>query len=230
MNGESVNRLIGESKNGSLSTVNYQLSTLDVKPIIDDPALFAEWYEKMPAWRRRRIDSMKHESGKALSLGVGVLLHKALSEMGIEEPDEVSMNEFEKPFYKEHPEIHFSLSHSGTMAMCAISDRPIGCDVEHQRQRDFDIAKRFFAKEEYALIKSQPTEQEQTSMFFRIWTLKESFIKCIGTGLSTPLNEFSIIPEQEKITLNQNISNSEYSFVELNLDDGYKYSVCVKTN
>ncbi|MBR4483004.1 MAG: hypothetical protein IKS58_03395, partial [Paludibacteraceae bacterium] len=147
MNGESVNRLIGESKNGSLSTVNYQLSTLDVKPIIDDPALFEEWYEKMPAWRRRRIDSMKHESGKALSLGVGVLLHKALSEMGIEEPDEVSMNEFEKPFYKEHPEIHFSLSHSGTMAMCAISDRPIGCDVEHQRHRDFDIAKRFFAKE-----------------------------------------------------------------------------------
>lgn len=206
------------------------ISTLDITTLASTPEAFANYYAKMPAWRRRRIDSMKHQCGKALSLGVGVLLHKALSEMGIEEPDEVSLNEYEKPFYKEHPEIHFSLSHSGTMAMCAISDRPIGCDVERQRQRDFDIAKRFFAKEEYELIKSQPTEQEQTSMFFRIWTLKESFIKCIGTGLSTPLNEFSIILEQEIITLNQTISNSEYSFVELNLDDGYKYSVCVKTN
>lgn len=203
--------------------------TFNVKPIINDPALFAEWYEKMPAWRRRRIDSMKHESGKALSLGVGVLLHKALTEMGVEEPDEVSMNEFEKPFYKEYPEIHFSLSHSGVMAMCAISDRPVGCDVEKIRERDLDIAKRFFTSEEYDLIKSQQTDELQTKMFFRIWTLKESFVKCIGTGLSTPLNEFSIIPDWHgKITLNQTISNSEYNFVELNLDDGYKYSVCVK--
>ncbi len=203
--------------------------TFNVKPIINDPALFAEWYEKMPAWRRRRIDSMKHESGKALSLGVGVLLHKALTEMGVEEPDEVSMNEFEKPFYKEYPEIHFSLSHSGVMAMCAISDRPVGCDVEKIRERDLDIAKRFFTSEEYDLIKSQKTDELQTKMFFRIWTLKESFVKCIGTGLSTPLNEFSIIPDWHgKITLNQTISNSEYNFVELNLDDGYKYSVCVK--
>lgn len=203
--------------------------TFNVKPIIDDPAIFAEWYEKMPAWRRRRIDSMKHESGKALSLGVGVLLHKALTEMGVEEPDEVSMNEFEKPFYKEYPEIHFSLSHSGVMAMCAISDRPVGCDVEKIRERDLDIAKRFFTSEEYDLIKSQKTDELQTKMFFRIWTLKESFVKCIGTGLSTPLNEFSIIPDWHgKITLNQTISNSEYNFVELNLDDGYKYSVCVK--
>ncbi len=203
--------------------------TFNVKPIIDDPALFAEWYEKMPAWRRRRIDSMKHESGKALSLGVGVILHKALTEMGVEEPDEVSMNEFEKPFYKEYPEIHFSLSHSGVMAMCAISDRPVGCDVEKIRERDLDIAKRFFTSEEYDLIKSQKTDELQTKMFFRIWTLKESFVKCIGTGLSTPLNEFSIIPDVHgKITLNQTISNSEYNFVEPNLDDGYKYSVCVK--
>ena len=203
--------------------------TFNVKPIIDDPAIFAEWYEKMPAWRRRRIDSMKHESGKALSLGVGVLLHKALTEMGVEEPDEVCMNEFEKPFYKEYPEIHFSLSHSGVMAMCVISDRPVGCDVEKIRERDLDIAKRFFTSEEYDLIKSQKTDELQTKMFFRIWTLKESFVKCIGTGLSTPLNEFSIIPDWHgKITLNQTISNSEYNFVELNLDDGYKYSVCVK--
>lgn len=205
------------------------ISTFDVTPLVSYPALFAAWYAKMPAWRRRRIDSMKHESGKALSLGVGVLLHKALTEMGVEEPDEVSMNEFEKPFYKEYPEIHFSLSHSGVMAMCAISDRPVGCDVEKIRERDLDIAKRFFTSEEYDLIKSQKTDELQTKMFFRIWTLKESFVKCIGTGLSTPLNEFSIIPDWHgKITLNQTISNSEYNFVELNLDDGYKYSVCVK--
>ncbi|MDY6426445.1 MAG: 4'-phosphopantetheinyl transferase superfamily protein, partial [Bacteroidales bacterium] len=97
------------------------------------------------------------------------------------------------------------------------------------RERDLDIAKRFFTSEEYDLIKSQKTDELQTKMFFRIWTLKESFVKCIGTGLSTPLNEFSIIPDWHgKITLNQTISNSEYNFVELNLDDGYKYSVCVK--
>ena len=145
--------------------------------------------------------------------------------MGIEEPDEVSMNEFEKPFYKEHPEIHFSLSHSGTMAMCAISDKPVGCDVERQRQRDLDIAKRFFAKEEYELIKSQPTEQEQTSMFFRIWTLKESFLKMIGSGLSIDPRTFSC-NLGPPISMSLSADGCSPFFKEYLTDDDYQYAVC----
>ena len=216
--------------NYQLSTINCQLSNLDVTSL-EDPVLFQQWYAKMPLWRKKRIDSMKHQRGKTLSLGVGILLHIEFEKIGYEEPQEVCLNEFEKPFYKEYPEIHFSLSHSGVMAMCAISDRPVGCDVEKIRERRLDIAKRFFTSEEYDLIKSQQTEELQAQMFFRIWTLKESFVKCVGTGLSTPLNEFSIIPDVHgKTTLNQTISNSEYNFVELNLDDGYKRSVCIKEN
>lgn len=172
---------------------------------------------------------MKHQSGKCLSLGVGILLHKALADIGItNEPDEAELNKYEKPYYKEYPNVHFSLSHSGKMAMCVMAEALVGCDVEQVRDKNRDIAERFFTEEENQFIKAQPHSAEQKDMFFRLWTLKESFIKCIGTGLSTPLNEFSIIPEPEKITLTQSISSSEYNFVEINLDDGYKYSVCIK--
>lgn len=204
------------------------VSILDTTSLTD-PALFASWYAKMPAWRRRKIDGMKHESGKCLSLGVGILLHKALADIGItNEPDEAELNQYEKPYYKEYPNVHFSLSHSGKMAMCAVADAPVGCDVEKIKNKNCDIAERFFAVDENALLKSIADETAQKEMFFRLWTLKESFIKCIGTGLSTPLNEFSIIPEQDRITLNQSINNCQYRFVEIEFDDGYRYSTCLK--
>jgi len=172
-------------------------------------------YNSMPAWRKRKVDEMKHSSGKTLALGAGVLLHKALQDIGVtEEPQEASVNEYGKPFYKEYPYLHFSLSHSGTKVMCVISDTPVGCDVEQIKKRDQDIAKRFFAKDEYELIQSQPSEQEQTKMFFHIWTQKESYIKCIGTGLSTELNSFSVL------------NLPDYKFQEFEKSDGYCYSVC----
>lgn len=206
------------------------VSILDVTPLIADPALFASWYAKMPAWRRRSIDKMKHSSGKCLSLGVGILLHKALQDMGIkEDPDEVEFNEHGKPYYPNLPGVHFSLSHSGERAMCVVADNEVGCDVEKIKNKNCDIAERFFAGDENALLKSIADETAQKEMFFRLWTLKESFIKCIGTGLATPLDAFSIVPEQDKITLNQSINNCQYRFVEIELDDGYRYSACLKT-
>ncbi len=193
-----------------------------------DAEAFNAAYALVPAWRKRKIDEMKHQSGKCLALGAGILLHNGLRERGIAaEPDEAAFNEYGKPFYKEYPDIHFSISHSGTKVMCVISDKEVGCDVERIKNRNHDIAKRFFTTDEYSLIQSQPSEEERVNMFFRIWTLKESFVKCIGTGLSTELNTFSIIPSANAITIEQFIDETaDFNFHELDLNDGYRYAVC----
>lgn len=78
------------------------------------------------------------------------------------------------------------------MVLCGVVDGlPIGVDVERLcRRTDLALADRYFASSEADWVFQQP-EAEQLRAFLRVWTLKESFIKAIGTGLSTPLDAFA---------------------------------------
>jgi 4'-phosphopantetheinyl transferase len=91
------------------------------------------------------------------------------------------------------PEYEFSLSHARGFVACAIcAGAKIGIDVEtlaHERAR-FDNATNFFSPSEVMLLRNTPAAQ-QAAVFFRLWTLKEAFIKATGEGLSRSLVSFS---------------------------------------
>ncbi|PKH06060.1 4'-phosphopantetheinyl transferase superfamily protein [Moritella sp. Urea-trap-13] len=101
---------------------------------------------------------------------------------------------------KDKPEIvnpplalRFNISHTDNLIICAVMlNDDIGCDVENiQRKSDvLSIAKYSFSDVEVNDLLAQPTTQ-QTSRFFDYWTLKESYIKAWGLGLSIPLKDFS---------------------------------------
>jgi 4'-phosphopantetheinyl transferase len=94
-----------------------------------------------------------------------------------------------------HP-IHFSVSHSQGMVLWAFkASSRVGIDVEFHKARidHLELAKRFFAHDEAELVASLP-EHESRRTFFKIWTLKEAFIKAHGGGLSVPLDSFSVDP------------------------------------
>jgi phosphopantetheinyl transferase len=83
----------------------------------------------------------------------------------------------------------FNVSHSGTLALVAISGQgPIGVDVElHDTRRDLvGLARRFFTGGEAAMVAADP------SQFWRLWCRKEAWLKARGTGLSTPLSEVDV--------------------------------------
>lgn len=90
------------------------------------------------------------------------------------------------------PQLEFNLSHTVGMVACAITCAgAIGVDVERVRMREYlNVARRFFAPEEVQQLEHLP-EQEQRSAFFRLWTLKEAYIKALGKGLSVDLSRFS---------------------------------------
>jgi 4'-phosphopantetheinyl transferase len=90
--------------------------------------------------------------------------------------------------------LRFNLSHSGSLAACAIAlDCDLGVDVEQMRpMKDlFDIAQRFFSPAECAALEAVLPGQEQLA-FFNCWTRKEAYIKAIGGGLSIPLDSFEV--------------------------------------
>ncbi len=87
----------------------------------------------------------------------------------------------------------FNLSHSGPWCVLAVGDVPdIGVDVEaHRPSRRFSgLARQCFAPSERRAFEAL-AEAEQADHFYRLWTLKESFIKAAGKGLSMPLRQFA---------------------------------------
>ncbi len=136
-------------------------------------------------------------------------------------------NEFGKPSLKGSSTFHFNVSHSGEWIAAGVDDHPVGVDVEEIRPIDFDVAKRFFSPEEYQTLMGQ-SESEQLAYFYSIWTLKESFIKALGRGLSHPLAEFTIRAEKAKeihLVLDQQIVPELY-FKSYDLDPHYRMAVC----
>lgn len=98
------------------------------------------------------------------------------------------------------PQIHFSLSHSGEYAVLAVSDQPVGIDIEHKKKNCLSVAKRCFCQEEYEDILGAGTDLEQEKRFLEYWTMKEAWIKHSGEGLHIPLNSFRIVRRESGIS------------------------------
>jgi 4'-phosphopantetheinyl transferase len=100
-------------------------------------------------------------------------------------------------------EIHFNVTHSGNIALCAFSrTHPIGIDVEFIRE-DIgwkELADQFFSKQESSKIQSIAPHY-QTVAFYSCWTRKEALLKGLGLGLSIPLNQFevSVSPDELEV-------------------------------
>ncbi|MCU0524726.1 MAG: 4'-phosphopantetheinyl transferase superfamily protein [Elainella sp. Prado103] len=89
--------------------------------------------------------------------------------------------------------VHFNVSHSGQLALYAVSLRSVGIDVE-QINLDrpiLEIAQRFFSVTEQQELAMLPPNLQPIG-FFNGWTRKEALLKAIGTGLSLPLDQFSV--------------------------------------
>ena len=93
----------------------------------------------------------------------------------------------------EHTGLYFNLSHTeGLVAMAVCRHARVGVDVEKMDRAPLDVAERYFSAAEIAQLRALPAE-EQSRHFLRLWTLKEAWLKAIGTGISGGLDQMSII-------------------------------------
>ena len=109
---------------------------------------------------------------------------------------EFSANIYGKPFLVNFPNIHYNISHSSRYIACALSDVPVGIDIEQLKSFNSKIANRFFAFDEAAYIEGAQGCQKMRR-FFEVWSKKESRIKWEGKGLHIPLPSFSVISHHD---------------------------------
>ncbi len=130
----------------------------------------------LSSWRQKRANSLAKPDDRARSLCAGLALDACLRTVGLSERETtVATDEHGKPYFPDHPQLHFSLSHSGEFAVCALSDAPIGIDIE--QYRSVDIKK--LSARCYGADPTQTIEE-----FFHSWTQQESYVKAIGVGLA----------------------------------------------
>lgn len=155
------------------------------------------------------------------------LLRQCLKRQGISFSEEdVSRGEYGKPYLTEHPEISFNISHAEGIAACIVSESECGIDCEPVRQYRPNVMRRTFSESEIALVENAAAE-ERDLMFFRLWTLKESYIKAIGKGLSFPMKEAEFHLRDGRITTNI----QDFSFKQYTAKNGeYVISVCENMN
>ena len=185
-----------------------------------------ELKNRRSAARQEKIERLRYEADKRLSLGAGLLLDQGLKRFGLREQTEVfGTVENGKPCLLCHPEIQFNLSHSGSMVMAAFSSCPVGCDVEKKQKARMDVAKRFFTPAEQRVLLAAKTEEERDLLFSRLWTLKESYLKVGGQGMAMALDSFTMeLGGQPRLV---GTEEGRYRFQEFSLSD-YCASVCVQ--
>lgn len=181
---------------------------------------YFELLESLFPERREKVKKCRNAEKQRQSLGAGLLLQKVLQKHGIAVQD-ISRNSYGKP---EVPGLCFNLSHSKDLVICAVSTMDVGCDVEYVRQAPKKVAERYFGETEKAFLKDGQSEYDER--FFRLWTIKESYMKMTGEGMRLPLSDFEVLFEQGvRIVRNQEI---QPCFVHEFYVPGYRIAVCAK--
>jgi 4'-phosphopantetheinyl transferase len=164
-----------------------------------DAALQHAYLSLLSTAEHAQRDRLRFDALKRRYLLTRALVRTALSQrVPIIAPAEwrFAQNAYGRPFIADPPDpagrLRFNVSHTDTLVVMVLaSGCEVGIDVEcTQRPAPLDVAQRFFSRTESADLAGLPP-QHQAARFWDLWTLKESYIKARGMGLSLPLDAFT---------------------------------------
>jgi len=148
------------------------------------------------------------------------LLARGLEEYGVSlKMEEIIRNPWGKPSLRDVP-VYFNVSHSARYRACVISRAaPVGIDIEEVRPFSPAAARRVCTPYEMDLIRQS---DDANRMFFRLWTLKESYVKALGTGMAYPMRNvnFTITGNMR---IETGLGNCRFELLE---DHDYVAAVC----
>ena len=136
------------------------------------------FYSLMPSYRKKKISRYAKYEDRVLGVTSYALLKYVMHLMGIPEGD-IEMGPYGKPYFKGNP-VYFNISHTSNAIACAVEPSEVGVDIQNNIREYERIAKRVCTPSEIEKIRSDALPIQY---FTKLWTLKESYVKCIGTGI-----------------------------------------------
>ena len=206
---------------------------------IHNKLLLAEYKNLLPEEELERLSRFRFHAHKQRYLVGRALIRTILSRYTGLDPKQVvfSREEHGRPYLLrswKSPLPQFSLSYTdGLVGVALTLESRVGIDVENT-SREIDclaIAESYFSSDEHKELKllSEPLLKKR---FFRLWTLKEAYVKAQGSGLSIPLNEASFHlreknKEQSKATSMVADDGRHWQFETFKPSEGHRAAFCV---
>lgn len=185
----------------------------------------------LPIEKRRNLAKFRRKEDFYRSLLGEILIRGTITEHTNLTNEEIrySYNPYGKPFLENNPNFLFNISHAGNwvVILWGQDSRYIGIDIEKITPIDLSLAKNLFSPQENHNLLLKKGE-EQLTYFYQLWTLKESYVKALGKGLSIPLDSFSFAYEKEKGWHSPEVK--DFYFQSYPLDSMYCLSACANTN
>lgn len=188
---------------------------------LEDPLQNESLLEQVGPERRKKVIRYLQPDDRKRSLGAGIMIRKILNGNGLSESS-LKYSENGKPL-ADH--FHFNISHAGEYVVGVVSDGEVGCDIERNVNAPLEIAEHYFhsTEREYIEAASDPGKA-----FFTLWTLKESYMKMTGRGMSLPLDSFEIIRKDQGFVLGK--SPKRPGFFRTMEFENYIFSVCMESD
>ena len=195
-----------------------------------DERVFFRFLAYVDEERRRKALAYRFREDRAASLGAGLLLHFASFCLvpDLAKPLAIRHSANGKPYFAGDKAPRFNLSHAGEYVILAIGREEVGVDIAKPAGADEMLARRCFTSAELARV--MPARScFDADMFFRFWTLKESYLKFIGTGLSVDPLRIEIRGESP-ITLLQDGEHKPCSLRLFKTLPNYSIALCQQSD
>lgn len=191
---------------------------------LDSKIIDYDFLNKIPSYRL----SSKNKSDIQRSINSLKLLKIGLNEFGIDLfREDLVYNEFGKPSLK-RKDMFYNISHSGKYVTCAISNKMVGIDIQKHIE-NFEEIISFFSTSEKEYLASIPLHKLLIKEFFKIWTVKESYVKFLGRGLYKELDSFSLFLDKKKI-IDEGRIVKDTLFKNFSISEEYTLSVVANSN
>ncbi len=181
----------------------------------------------------QKVESFRFEKDQLRSLISNALVRYLICEKTELSPSsfryEVSENG--KPAVRNSENLHFNLSHSGAWVVCALDTDEIGIDIEKKNTIDLEEVNYLLDNNEKEFIQATPVK-ERASLFYSIWTAKESYLKALGYGISGPISPGSLeiqFGSNGIVLFIRKNKVDDWNLVPLEIDPDYSLTVCTRS-
>ncbi len=196
--------------------MNQQLYFLEIDPYINESVL-VEMMAYIPNGKKESMLRYRQDIDRKIHIYSDIFIRCLISvKSGIKYSEiDIKTSRTGKPFLACYPYCEFNISHTRNAVAAALSEKPVGVDIEKVRDIDIRIADKIFSDGELAWLYN--SAEDQNLRFFEIWTKKEALVKYYGTGLSNNLKALDVTA---------NTNQEEFFTVTT---DGYTISTCSGT-